>query len=66
MSVAVDAQFASGAVVVDTSDVEGSPVVTLAPPSPRVALHPDEARRLAAAFIEQAARAITNEADTWL
>ncbi|MEV8239455.1 hypothetical protein AB0O90_04415 [Microbacterium testaceum] len=66
MSVTVDARFAGGAILVDTGDVAGSPVVTVEMPGDTVAIFPDEARRLAVVLIEQAARADTPpEVDTW-
>ena len=66
MSVAVDARFAGGPILVDTGDVAGSPVVTVHMPGDAAAMFPDEARRLAVALIEQAARTETSpEIDTW-
>lgn len=66
MSARLYTRFAGGSVAVDTSDLQGSPIVTLTLPSPRADLRPDEARRLAATVIEQAGRRAHNppEADT--
>lgn len=66
MSVAVEARFAGGAIVVDTNDVAGSSVVTMDMPGNAAAMFPDEARRLAVTLIEQAARAEASPAEgTW-
>lgn len=56
-AVSVEARFAGGAIVVDTDDVAGSPVVTVDMPGNTAAMFPDEARRFAVSLIEQAARA---------
>lgn len=57
-AVAVEARFAGGAILVDTDDVAGSPVVTVdMPGGTSTAMFPDEARRFAVTLIEQAARA---------
>ncbi|KQR23179.1 hypothetical protein [Microbacterium sp. Leaf151] len=66
MSVAVDARFAGGSILVDVDEHAGAPVVIVQMPGDSAAMFPDEARRLAVTLIEQAARAENPpEADTW-
>lgn len=62
----VEARFAGGQLTVEAGEFVGSRVVTLDMPGATVTpFFPDEARRLAVALIEQAARAEAPEAGDW-